>query len=90
MDYQALLAADVNALKIVEALAIDLNLTAGTYKDVLKTEISYGKFLDVLTKTTGLQPAVVNILNTLQKPSTRATSRSSSKKSSISARSRTS
>jgi uncharacterized membrane protein len=67
MDYQALLAADVNALKIVEALAIDLNLTAGTYKDVLKTEISYGKFLDVLTKTTGLQPAVVNILNTLQK-----------------------
>ncbi|MBP2506606.1 putative membrane protein [Agrobacterium tumefaciens] len=67
MDYQALLAADVNALKIVEALAIDLNLTAGTYKDVLKTEISYGKFLDVLTKTTGLQPTVVNILNTLQK-----------------------
>lgn len=67
MDYQALLAADVNALKIVDALAIDLNLTAGTYKDVLQTEISYGKFLDVLTKTTGLQPAVVNILNTLQK-----------------------
>lgn len=67
MDYQALLAADVNALKIVEALAIDLNLTIGTYKDVLQAEISYGKFLDVLTKTTGLQLTVVNILNTLQK-----------------------
>ncbi len=67
MDYQALVAADVNALKIVDALAVDLNLTAGTYKDVLQTEISYGKFLEVLTKTTGLQPVVVNVLNTLQK-----------------------
>ncbi len=67
MDYQALVAADVNALHVVEALAVDLNLTAGTYKDVLKTEITYGKFLDALTKTTGLQPAVANILKTLAK-----------------------
>ena len=54
MDYQALVDADVNALHVVEALAIDLGLTAGTYKDVLQTEITYGKFLNALTKTTGL------------------------------------
>jgi uncharacterized membrane protein len=73
MDYQALLAADVNALHVVEALAIDLNLTAGTYKDVLQTEITYGKFLDALTKTTGLQPAVANILKTLAKTANKST-----------------
>ncbi|MGQ2951326.1 MAG: TadG family pilus assembly protein [Agrobacterium sp.] len=67
MDYQGLVAADVNALHVVEALAIDLKLTAGTYKDVLKTEITYGQFLNALTKTTGLQPAVANILKTLEK-----------------------
>lgn len=67
MDYQALVDADVNALHVVEALAIDLGLTAGTYKDVLQTEITYGKFLNALTKTTGLQPAVVTVLKTLEK-----------------------
>lgn len=67
MDYQALLAADVKALHVVEALAVDLKLTAGTYKDVLKTEVTYGQFLNALTKTTGLQPAVATILKTLEK-----------------------
>ncbi|MDS7597110.1 TadG family pilus assembly protein [Agrobacterium tumefaciens] len=67
MDYRALVDADINALHIIEALALDLGLTAGTYKEVLKTEITYGKFLNVLTKTTGIQPAVANVLKTLEK-----------------------
>ncbi len=67
MDYQALVDSEVNSLHVVEALAIDLGLTAGTYKDVLQTEITYGKFLNALTKTTGLQPAVVTVLKTLEK-----------------------
>lgn len=67
MDYKALVDADVNALHVIDALALDLGLTAGTYKDVLKTEITYGKFLNVLTKTTGIQPTVATVLKTLEK-----------------------
>ncbi|WP_320201695.1 TadG family pilus assembly protein [Agrobacterium sp. rho-13.3] len=67
MDYQALIAADVNLLHIADALAVDLNLTAGTYKDVLQTEITYGKFLDALTKATGVKPTVTAALKTLEK-----------------------
>ncbi|UXS01446.1 TadG family pilus assembly protein [Agrobacterium tumefaciens] len=67
MDYKALVDADVNALHVIDALALDLGLTAGTYKNVLKTEITYGKFLNVLTKTTGIQPTVATVLKTLEK-----------------------
>lgn len=67
VDYDALLAADVNALKVIDALAIDLGLTAGTYNQVLATEVGFGKLLDALTRTTGVKPAVLVILNNLQK-----------------------
>ncbi|MES5096985.1 pilus assembly protein TadG-related protein [Agrobacterium sp. BA1120] len=67
MDYQALVAADVNALTIIDALATDLNITAGTYRDVLHTEITYGKFISALTKATGTKPVVTAALKTLEK-----------------------
>ncbi|WP_421361510.1 pilus assembly protein TadG-related protein [Agrobacterium rosae] len=67
VDYQALVAADVNALTIIDALATDLNITAGTYRDVLKTEITYGKFITALTKATGTRPVVTAALKTLEK-----------------------
>ncbi len=67
VDYQALVAADVNALSIIDALATDLNITAGTYRDVLHTEITYGKFISALTKATGTKPVVTAALKTLEK-----------------------
>ncbi|NTJ42560.1 hypothetical protein G6L28_08100 [Agrobacterium larrymoorei] len=66
MDYDALVAADVNALHIIDALALDLKLTAGTYRDVLQTDITYGQFLNALGKTTGLKPTVTAALKTLE------------------------
>lgn len=67
MDYRALLDANINLLHVIEALSLDLNLTAGTYKDVLSTNITYGQFLNALTKVTGLQPTVTAALKTLEK-----------------------
>ncbi|KQO80901.1 pilus assembly protein TadG-related protein [Rhizobium sp. Leaf262] len=67
MDYQALVAADVNALAIIDALALDLSLTAGTYRDVLKTEVGYGKFITALIKATGTRPTVTAALKNLEK-----------------------
>lgn len=67
MDYKALLDADVNALHIVETLALDLGLTAGTYKDVLETEITYGQFLSAITKATGIKPTVTAALRTIER-----------------------
>ncbi|NTE86510.1 TadG family pilus assembly protein [Agrobacterium rubi] len=66
-DYQALVATDIDALKLVDSLATDLSLTTGTYRDVLQTEISYGKFLAALTKATGTRPTVTAALKTLEK-----------------------
>jgi uncharacterized membrane protein len=66
MDYEALIEADVNALHVLDALALDLGLTAATYDDVLKTEITYGQFLDALGKTSGLKPTVASILRSLE------------------------
>ncbi|WP_284777462.1 pilus assembly protein TadG-related protein [Agrobacterium sp. lyk4-40-TYG-31] len=73
VDYQALVAADVNALKIIDALALDLNLTAGTYRDVLKTEITYGKFVSALLKVTGTRPTVTAALKSLEKALNKST-----------------
>lgn len=67
MDYNALIDADINALQVLNALALDLNLTAGTYKDLLNTDITYGKLLSVLGKTTGVKPAVATVLKTLER-----------------------
>lgn len=67
MDYQALVDADVNLLHVLDTLAIDLGVTAGTYSDLLETEITYGQFLGALGKATGLTPSVRTILNTLEK-----------------------
>lgn len=67
MDYQGLVDTQVDLLKTLDALAIDLNLQAGTYEDLLKTDITYGKLFTTLAKTTGLSPSVATVLNTLGK-----------------------
>ncbi|UJW74011.1 pilus assembly protein TadG-related protein [Rhizobium sp. SL42] len=54
MDYRALLDCQVNALGILDALAINLGLTALTYDELLQTEISYGSLLRAILATPGL------------------------------------
>ena len=48
MDYNALLAADVDLLHFLDALATDLDITAGTYEDLLDTRASVGQIAKAL------------------------------------------
>ncbi len=66
-DYTALAAADVELLSFLDTLATDLKLTAGSYDDVLKTEITYPQMLTSLKKTKGLTTTVTKALDTVQK-----------------------
>ncbi|MEO3998497.1 pilus assembly protein TadG-related protein [Mesorhizobium sp. CAU 1732] len=54
MDYNALLSADVSLLTFLRALAIDLELTAATYEDVLDTEVTIGQIGRALSKMSSL------------------------------------
>ncbi|TBC73366.1 TadG family pilus assembly protein [Rhizobium beringeri] len=66
-DYEALTSADIKLFPFLDMLATDLNLTAGTYDELLATDISYPRLLKTLGKTGGLTPTVTNALNTIQK-----------------------
>lgn len=48
MDYNALIATDVSALGFLDALATKLNITAGTYSDVLAANASMKQVVDAL------------------------------------------
>jgi uncharacterized membrane protein len=67
MDYQSLANANIDLLKVFDQLAIKLNLTAGTYNDLLNTDISYGTLLNAIGQTTGVTPAVAAIVKTLER-----------------------
>ncbi len=67
MDYQSLANANIDLLKVFDQLAIKLNLTAGTYTDLLNTDISYGTILNAIGQTTGVTPAVAAIVKSLEK-----------------------
>lgn len=54
MDYNALIAADVNVLSFLDALAVDLHLTAGTYDDVLDSTATVGQIAAALARTEGV------------------------------------
>ena len=66
MDYQSLASVDVNALSVVDTLATNLNLTAGSYSDTLNTQISYSDLLTALINQTGLSPSVSGLLRSIQ------------------------
>lgn len=51
MDYQALAAADIDMLKTIEAIGTDLGLTAGTYQDVLDTEVQLPALVDAMARS---------------------------------------
>ena len=52
MDYNALLATDVNALQFMDALATELKVTAGTYNDLLAADATVGQIVSALSATT--------------------------------------
>jgi len=53
MDYEALLAVRLDALKFLGALATKLNITAGTYNDVLTSSATVGQIASVMADLTG-------------------------------------
>lgn len=54
MDYNALLNADVSLLAFLGALAVELDLTAASYNEVLGTDATIGQIARALSKTPGL------------------------------------
>jgi len=53
VDYQALANTDIDVLAFLNALATEVNLTAGTYDDVLALEATVGKVLQALATSIG-------------------------------------
>jgi uncharacterized membrane protein len=51
MDYRALADADINLLNFLDQLAIDADVTAGTYQQVLDADVTAGKILNAMAKT---------------------------------------
>ncbi|MGR9421234.1 pilus assembly protein TadG-related protein [Rhizobium leguminosarum] len=66
-DYEALTSADIKLLPFLDMLATDLNLTAGTYDELLATDISYPRLLKTLGKTGGLTLTVTKALDAIEK-----------------------
>lgn len=58
MDYEALLDADVDLLGFLDALATELDITAGTYDDVLDAEVGIGDVAAALAKAGAGKDAV--------------------------------
>lgn len=54
MDYNALLSADISLLTFLRALAIDLDLKAASYDEVLDTEVTIGQIGRALSKMPSL------------------------------------
>jgi uncharacterized membrane protein len=66
-DYNALASANIDLLSYLDLLATKLNLTAGTYDDLLTTDIAYPRLLDTLAATPGLTPTVNRAITSLSK-----------------------
>ncbi|TPK92000.1 TadG family pilus assembly protein [Mesorhizobium sp. B2-4-17] len=54
MDYNGLISADVSVLSFVSALATQLNITAGTYSDVLASKATVGQIATAMANVPGL------------------------------------
>jgi uncharacterized membrane protein len=57
MDYDALIAADIDVLSFVDALAAQLHVSAGTYSDVLASEATIGQIATAMANVPGLDRA---------------------------------
>lgn len=54
MDYEGLVAADVNVLSFLDALAVQLHLSGVTYGEVLQSKATVGQIAAALANTSGL------------------------------------
>ena len=54
MDYNSLIAADINVLSFVDALAVQLNMTGVSYSDVLASKASIGQIATAMANVPGL------------------------------------
>jgi uncharacterized membrane protein len=51
MDYRALADADINLLNFLDQLAVEADVTAGTYQQVLDADVTAGKILTAMANT---------------------------------------
>lgn len=74
MDYQALATADVDLLRYVSALRTEANLGAASFDDVLSSQVTTGKALDVLGKvlSDGGQDRAAAAVNAIARAADRA------------------
>lgn len=54
MDYNSLIAADINVLSFVDALAVQLNMSGVSYSDVLASKASIGQIATAMANVPGL------------------------------------
>ncbi|MBA1141349.1 pilus assembly protein TadG-related protein [Mesorhizobium neociceri] len=54
MDYNSLIAADINVLSFVDALAVQLHMTGVSYSDVLASKASIGQIATAMANVPGL------------------------------------
>ncbi|MFC3164328.1 TadG family pilus assembly protein [Ciceribacter thiooxidans] len=62
MDYEALVDTHIDALKTIDMLATDINLTAGTYQDVLDANVKLGTLIDAMRRNPGLSSRMNTVL----------------------------
>ncbi|HLP67922.1 MAG TPA: pilus assembly protein TadG-related protein [Rhizobium sp.] len=62
MDYEALVDTHIDALKTIDMLATDINLTAGTYQDVLDANVKLGTLIDAMSRNPGLSSRMNTVL----------------------------
>ncbi|PBC24129.1 MULTISPECIES: TadG family pilus assembly protein [unclassified Mesorhizobium] len=70
MDYNGLISADVSVLSFISALAIQLNITAGTYSDVLASKATVGQIATAIANVPGLGNTAKVALQTIASKST--------------------
>lgn len=70
MDYNGLISADVSVLSFVSALATQLNITAGTYSDVLASKATVGQIATAMANVPGLGNTAKVALQTIASKST--------------------
>ena len=70
MDYNGLISADVSVLSFVDALATQVNVTGGTYSDVLASKASVGQVATAMANVPGLGNTAKVALQTIASKST--------------------
>ncbi|MBZ9804392.1 pilus assembly protein TadG-related protein [Mesorhizobium sp. ES1-6] len=70
MDYNGLVSADVSVLSFISALGTQLNITAGTYSDVLASKATVGQIATAMANVPGLGNTAKVALQTIASKST--------------------